>query len=90
MARASDSPVKLVVVRRGQFAAFELLAHTFADDPTIQVIWDRRVGERRQERRSAGTDNRRTDRRTAPPLALHHHDYAVASARSDMAARSQA
>ena len=39
---------RLVIVRRGHFATFELLSRTFADDPSVQIVWDRRMGERRR------------------------------------------
>ena len=39
---------RLVIVRRGHFATFELLSRTIADDSSVQIIWDRRMGERRR------------------------------------------
>ena len=47
LANPVDGP-RLVVVRRGHFATFELLTRTFSDDPGVQIIWDRRIRERRQ------------------------------------------
>ena len=38
---------RIVVVRRGHFATFELLTRTFADDSSVQIMWDRRMSERR-------------------------------------------
>jgi hypothetical protein len=60
---------RLVVVRRGHFATFELLTRTFADDPSVQIIWDRRMGERRQSAGGPGHGDRRrgSDRRRTPP-----------------------
>ena len=50
---------RLVIVRRGHFATFELLSRTFADDPSVQIIWDRRMGERRQSPDGPGNGERR-------------------------------
>lgn len=41
-------PAQRIVVRRGQVATFELLERTFAHDPSVEIVWDRRVAERRQ------------------------------------------
>jgi hypothetical protein len=61
------SVLRLVIVRRGYFATFELLTRTFADNPSVQVMWDRRVRERRQEPRLPPDGERRQrDRRSLP------------------------
>jgi hypothetical protein len=31
-----------IIVRRGRFLTYELLRRNFADDPNIDIIWDRR------------------------------------------------
>jgi hypothetical protein len=70
---------KVVIVRRGQFATFELLARTFADDPTVHIIWDRRMGDRRQSNEMPNDDERRrTDRRRTPPYQWGQLHYMVA------------
>jgi hypothetical protein len=70
---------RLVIVRRGQFATFELLTRTFADDPSVQIIWDRRIGERRQSPGGAGDrERRRSDRRRQPPPQWGQLNYLVA------------
>lgn len=70
---------RLVIVRRGQFATFELLTRTFADDPSVQIIWDRRIGERRQSPGRAGDrERRRSDRRRQPPSQWGQLNYLVA------------
>lgn len=70
---------RLVIVRRGQFATFELLARTFADDPSVQIIWDRRIGERRQSPGGPGDrERRRSDRRRQPPSQWGQLNYLVA------------
>ena len=75
---------RLVIVRRGHFATFELLTRTFADDPSVQVIWDRRMGERRRSAEGRGNDERRTtvDRRRVPPSQWGQINYMVADERS--------
>jgi len=71
---------RLVIVRRGHFATFELLTRTFADDPTVQIIWDRRMGERRQSVGAAALRNqRRCDRRRVPPLQWGQMNYMIAT-----------
>ena len=71
---------RLVIVRRGHFATFELLTRTFADDPTVQIIWDRRMGERRQSVGDAVLRNqRRCDRRRVPPLQWRQMNYMIAT-----------
>jgi hypothetical protein len=73
---------RLVIVRRGHFATFELLARTFAGDPSVQIMWDRRVRERRQcARDSGGAERRRTDRRRLPPSQWTQLNYMVAADR---------
>jgi hypothetical protein len=58
------SELRYVIVRRGHFATYELLTRTFAGQPNVQIIWDRRMGERRQSTlMPAGGDRRQYDRR---------------------------
>ena len=61
---------KLVIVRRGHFATFELLSRTFSEDPDVEIVWDRRKEERRRAPYTAGDSERRGngDRRRAPPM----------------------
>ncbi len=69
---------RLVIVRRGHFATFELLTRTFANDPSMQIIWDRRIGERRQSAGDVAPRNRR-DRRRVPPLQWGQMNYMIAT-----------
>lgn len=70
---------RLVIVRRGHFATFELLSRTFSDDLSVQIIWDRRMGERRQASRGAGDgERRRSDRRRAPSTQWGQLNYMIA------------
>ena len=71
---------RLVIVRRGHFATFELLSRTFSDDPSVQIVWDRRRGERRRSAGGSGEDERRsTDRRREPPMQWGQLNYLAAS-----------
>jgi hypothetical protein len=78
-----DTDRRLVIVRRGHFATFELLTRTFADDPSVQIIWDRRIGQRRVAADGAGgADRRRTDRRRVPPTQWGQLNYMIAGSES--------
>jgi hypothetical protein len=72
---------KLVVVRRGHFATFELLCRTFSDDPGVAIIWDRRLKDRRQSDGGSGQADRRrgNDRRRIPPSQWAQLNYMFAS-----------
>jgi hypothetical protein len=74
------SDFRLVIVRRGHFATYELLTRTFVGDPTVQIMWDRRMSERRQsvDRPDSG-DRRRSDRRRPPPMQWGQLNYMIAS-----------
>ena len=68
-------------MRRGHFATFELLTRTFADDPSVQIMWDRRMGERRQSSEGPGNAERRSssERRRVPPVQWGQLNYMVAT-----------
>lgn len=71
--------LKLVIVRRGHFATFELLTRTFADDHSVQIVWDRRMGERRHVARGPDdAERRRSDRRRQPPSQWSQLNYMIA------------
>lgn len=74
---------RLVIVRRGHFATFELLTRTFSGDPTVQIIWDRRIAERRKSAVGAGDGERRrtTERRRVPPMQWGQLNYMIATDR---------
>jgi hypothetical protein len=72
---------RLVIVRRGHFATFELLSRTFADDASVRIIWDRRIGERRRPVVSDATaegQRRLADRRRRPPTQWAQLNYMIA------------
>ena len=72
---------RLVIVRRGHFATFELLTRTFSGDPSVQIIWDRRMAERRRSTDGPGDSERRrrSDRRRVPPMQWGQLNYMIAS-----------
>jgi hypothetical protein len=71
---------RLVIVRRGHFATFELLTRTFADDPSVQIIWDRRMGDRRQSLDGQDKrERRRSNRRRVPPMQWGQMNYMIAT-----------
>jgi hypothetical protein len=73
------SAPQLLIVRRGHFAIYELLTRTFADDSNVQIVWDRRVGERHQTTDAPGDEERRrTDRRRQPPTQWGQLNYMIA------------
>lgn len=51
------------IVSRGAWDLHDLLRHDFASEPTIEVIMDRRVRERRRSGTRVTPERRRRDRR---------------------------
>lgn len=54
---------QLFIVARNRTKLYEYLRRAFAGNETVQVVLDRRTGERRQRSAPSGPDRRRTDRR---------------------------
>jgi hypothetical protein len=54
----------LFIVARERQDLYEHLRRAFADAPAVEVIFDRRVGERRQHRVPQENERRQRDRRT--------------------------
>ena len=77
---AHVAETRLVIVRRGHFATFELLSRTFSDDPTVEIVWDRRREERRRspDATSDAEQRRSTDRRRVPPMQWRQLNYVAA------------
>ena len=66
----------LVIVAYSKMAAYERLTRAFAEEPTVRVMWDRRIAERRQQSEPHTPDRRRShDRRTVQ--AFEGRDYIV-------------
>lgn len=68
----------LIVVRRGALERFETLRREFRSDE-VSVIWDRRLGDRRQRgaRPVGASERRRGERRAPAPASWHLLDFVV-------------
>jgi hypothetical protein len=56
-------PRELFIVARDRADLYRYLSQTFADAENVEVIWDRRQGERRRVANGAMPDRRRRERR---------------------------
>ena len=65
-----DAMSLLIIVRRGQTERFERVTRTLGR--TAEVIWDRRVAERRRPDTLAAVDRRRRERRH-----LHEEEFVL-------------
>jgi hypothetical protein len=54
---------ELFIVARDRADLYRYLSQTFADAENVEVIWDRRGGERRRFADGARTERRRRERR---------------------------
>ena len=70
---------QLIVVARSQLALCDYLRAQFCGDRDVEVILDRRWGERRQRVQAHEPERRRADRRQGPPREgdLRTHGFAV-------------
>ena len=59
-------PRELFIVARDRADLYRYLSQTFADAENVDVIWDRREGERRRISNGASPDRRRRERRGRP------------------------
>lgn len=59
---------ELFIVSRDRAHLFRYLTQTFAGAENVDVIWDRRVAERRHRSMPVTSDRRRADRRTRPGI----------------------
>jgi len=57
------------IVRRGNLDRFQTLTVAFADEAGVDVIWDRRVRERRQKTTAVRRNRRRDERRQPAPTS---------------------
>jgi hypothetical protein len=66
--------VERIIVRRGRYLIFEQLRRTFGTDPNVEIIWDRRRGER-----DTLTPEQIEERRSRPPVEWERQDYLFTS-----------
>jgi hypothetical protein len=76
-------PTALVVVRAGAVDRCAALRAAFATEG-VDVVWDRRVGERRRssDESSSASERRRRDRRGGEPASWALLDFLVVPVRS--------
>lgn len=53
----------LFIVARGESHLYETLRREFADEPSVEIVLDRRVGERRRSQVPPPVERRRGERR---------------------------
>jgi hypothetical protein len=68
--------MKLIIVQRSKIATFRRLKETFADDLNVEVVFERRVRERRQRSNQRGPERRAQNRRRWSK-AWNSRDYIV-------------
>lgn len=66
--------VERIIVRRGRYLIFEQLRRTFGVDPNVEIMWDRRRGER-----DTLTQEQIEERRSRPPIEWERQDYLFTS-----------
>jgi hypothetical protein len=66
---AGRPPRLLVIVRVGEARLYEYLTRSLAGVPDVQVLLDRRRGDRRREPRPVMQERRRGERRHPPDLS---------------------
>jgi hypothetical protein len=64
-------------VQRGDIDRFRLLSSTFRERP-VEVLWDRRIGDRRRSENATAGDRRAGDRRQRPPSSWENLGFLVA------------
>jgi hypothetical protein len=63
------TPRHLIIVGAGRVKLYDHLRRAFAGNGTVQVLLDRRVGERRRSAQSRAPERRQGDRRITPAIA---------------------
>jgi predicted small metal-binding protein len=69
-----DPPARVVIVRRGEEARFRILQAALSGEG-VRIVWDRRTADRRQDPQPVGSERRRQDRRSAPPVSWEAWDF---------------
>jgi hypothetical protein len=76
----SDSPPPcFVIVRRGAMDTFRVLKDQLEEPNVVEVIWDRRIRERRAANRAHVPDRRRGERRGLPPEVWSTFGFVIAA-----------
>ena len=68
LSEAQATPRHLLIVARSEPMLYEYVKRTFAGEDTVEVILDRRLGERRRASASPAVERRRADRRSSLPI----------------------
>jgi hypothetical protein len=81
----APEPVALIVVRTGAVDRFAALRAAFAPEG-VEVVWDRRVGDRRRSFQpgASGSERRHRDRRGSEPASWTLLDFLVVPARASI------
>lgn len=89
---APANPRHLIIVAAGRVKLYDHLRRAFAGNDAVQVLLDRRVGERRRATQSRGPERRQSDRRVTPAIAdqLKAIGWAVVPARRGTSGRRPA
>jgi len=86
----ADNPLSrfayLMVVQRGNHDRFRFLSATFRDRP-VEVMFDRRQGDRRRASDAASVERRAGDRRGQPPATWDNLGFLVARRELDKQGR---
>ncbi len=59
--------MELIIVRRGDVDRFHFLQEIYRSQPSVHVMWDRRLADRRQSAAPAMSERRESERRSTPP-----------------------
>jgi hypothetical protein len=81
--RWENSDRFVAVVKRGATETFAVLAEHFAEQGHVEIIWDRRVTDRRREVRPSVSERRLRERRTNPTTTWSTVTYLVFPRRAE-------
>ena len=89
--QAPANPRHLIIVAAGRVKLYDHLRRAFAGNDAVEVLLDRRVGERRRGAQSHAPDRRQSDRRITPAIAdqLKAIGWAVVPARGKPGRRAR-
>lgn len=88
MAETASQKAFLVVVGRGHLSRFEFLRRHLEEPGLVEVIWDRRLRERRHQTRPLALERRRGERRQPLPLTWTALNFLVAPRGGEAAPRA--